>query len=88
MIAGIGFAPIPFYTDRWHSSDMSTQTDPPCSATDRAAIVAAARYRAGFIRWLSTLLASPRWERMAPQAQDTIRAEVRLVLEQMTEGCS
>ncbi len=68
-------------------ADMSTQPDPPCSATDRAAIIAAARDRARFIRWLSVLLASPRWDHIAPQGQDTIRAEVRSVLEQMTEGC-
>lgn len=67
---------------------MNTDNDSPCSAADRAAIIAAARYRAGFIRWLSTLLASPRWDRMAPQGQETVRAEVRLVLEQMTEGGS
>lgn len=67
---------------------MNTDNDTPCSAADRAAIVAAARYRAGFIKWLSTLLSSPRWEQMIQIDQDLIRAEVRLVLEQMVEGCS
>ena len=67
---------------------MNTDNDTPCSAADRAAIIAAARYRAGFIRWLSTLLSDPRWDRMAPQGQDAVRAGVRLVLEQMVEGCS
>jgi hypothetical protein len=66
---------------------MSTQTDPPCSAEDEAAIIDAAMRKRRHLRGLSRWLASPRWEHMSQVDQDLIRAEVRLVLEQITEGC-
>jgi hypothetical protein len=67
---------------------MSTQTDPPCSAADKAAIIDAAMRTKRYLRNLSRWLTNRRWDRMSPIDQDLIRAEVRLVLEQMTEGCS
>lgn len=67
---------------------MNTDNDTPCSAEDRAAIAHAAVARMRFIRWISRYLASPQWHAMSSDGQDMIRAEARLVLEQMVEGCS
>jgi hypothetical protein len=67
---------------------MSTQTDPPCSAADKAAIIRQAKMHINYIKWLSAMIGSAHWQQMLPTDQDLIRAEVRLVLEQMTEGCS
>ena len=75
------------YTRCWQSGGMNTDNDTPCSAADRAAIVKAAHDRRGFIRWLAEYM-GPRWDVMTPAGQDLIRAEARLVLEQMVEGCS
>lgn len=67
---------------------MNTDNDTPCSAEDRAAIALAARKRRDFIAWISRSLASPQWHNMSSDGQDMIRAEARMVLEQMVEGCS
>lgn len=59
----------------------------PSSIEWQADLAIAAKHRIGFIRWLAEYM-GPRWDVMTPAGQDLIRAEARMVLEQMVEGCS
>lgn len=67
---------------------MNTDNDTPCSAADRAAIIAAAKDRVGYLQMIAELLQEPRYSQMTYLGQQSLRKAAAHELMLMVEGCS